>query len=365
MSDVAYPELGPAVFERLFGFFDALRDRGFGLSTGRRLDAVKSVRVMSLQAKDEFRIALRANLCGNADEQKAFDLLFDAYWLGREPREREDPEAANTLLAIAGGGGDRSHEGTAYSPAGRPARAPVEEGWLGFEQDMERAIRLLRRLLRNRKSRRYEPSTRGGRLDVRRSLHRYLRNGREFVSLERIDRKRSKARLVCLVDVSNSMSAHAQYLVRFLFAVHRLLPGSLTVLFSSEALDVSALIEREPTRRVLDRIADRFRHWSGGTRIGAALEYSNALLDQRVGARNTIVILSDGFDQGDPAVITGEMAKLKRRAKAVIWINPLLHTQGYQPVARGMAAAMPFIDHFLPAHDGPTLLHAVRRMAKA
>ncbi|MEE8147107.1 MAG: VWA domain-containing protein, partial [Longimicrobiales bacterium] len=215
-------------------------------------------------------------------------------------------------------------------------------------------------------SRRVKPALRGRRVDLRRSLRRNTGHGMELLELRRTKRRIRKTRFVLLCDVSGSMDTYNPFLLELMFGIQKVLKGSRTVVFSTRATEISAMLSQRSVAETLRDVARRARHWSGGTDIGEALATLNRRILQQGTPRSTVaIILSDGYDQGEPARIEAEMRALRRRVRKVVWINPLLGTEGYAPIAKGMRAAMPYVDHFLPAHDIASLRALCRDLAKA
>jgi uncharacterized protein with von Willebrand factor type A (vWA) domain len=151
-----------------------------------------------------------------------------------------------------------------------------------------------------------------------------------------------------------------------MFGLQQRLKSSRTVVFSTRATEISRVLRRRSVRETLAEVSRLARHWSGGTRIGDALAAVNRRILREGSASSTVaVVLSDGYDQGDPRVIAREMEALRRRVRTVVWINPLLGSEGYAPLAKGMRAALPHVDRFLPAHDARSLRSLCRELAAA
>ncbi len=210
-----------------------------------------------------------------------------------------------------------------------------------------------------------QPSARGRRIDLRRSLRRNLRHGMDLVELSRSRRRVRKTRLVLFCDVSGSMDSYNPFLLELMFGLQKSLGNSRTVVFSTEATEISAVLRQHSVRRTLSEISRLARHWSGGTDIGGALAVLNRdILRQGAPASTVVIILSDGYDQGDAARIGSEMRALRRRVRTVVWVNPLFGSDGYAPIAKGMRAALPYVGHFLPAHDVGSLHALCRDLAR-
>jgi uncharacterized protein with von Willebrand factor type A (vWA) domain len=217
-------------------------------------------------------------------------------------------------------------------------------------------VQIARRLAR-RISRRRRPSARRGRLDLRRTLRANVTRG-DLIDLRYRRRKRRKVRLVLLCDVSGSMDLYSRFLLQFLFALQSVFARVETFTFSVHLTRVTEYLRGRSYREVLRRLT-AVRDWSGGTRIGESLAEFNRQWGRLVDRQTIVIILSDGWDTGDPELLAGELLRIKRRAGRVIWLNPLLGNPSYEPLTRGMAAALPLVDHFAAAHN----LAALRALA--
>lgn len=347
-----------------------------------------------LDAEDPLDLffGLRAVLLDDVAHRPAFERCFWRAWRGESGERRGDEEGLHVKDARAtadGGDGDDSddeasageregaalerlragswREGTDEPPADdegepeerRAARAlysPREA--LGRRElatltpaelrEAERAFERLRLRLSARRSRRTEPARRRGHVDLRRSLRAALRHEGELVSLARRRRRLERPRVVLLCDVSGSMERHARFLLRLLLSAGRERDVEAFV-FGTRLTRLTGKLRRGTPGRRLEAIAEAVPDWSGGTRIGASLatfveRHGRSLLGQRT----VVVVLSDGLERGDVAPLERAMRTIARRSRRVVWLNPLLASPDYEPSARGMAAALPWIDDFVP-----------------
>ena len=198
---------------------------------------------------------------------------------------------------------------------------------------------------------------RGGGREGRRTLRANLTRG-EIIELRYRERKRKKVRLVLLCDVSGSMDLYSRFLLQFLFALQNVFGRVETFIFSTRLTRITELLRGRSYRQVLRRLTD-VRDWSGGTRIGESFAQFNREWPHLVDRRTIVIVLSDGWDTGEPDVLSTELMRIKRRAARLIWLNPLLGNPSYEPLTRGMAAAMPLIDDFAAGHN----LAALRDLA--
>jgi uncharacterized protein with von Willebrand factor type A (vWA) domain len=206
--------------------------------------------------------------------------------------------------------------------------------------------------MRHRLARRERTHRRGRRLDFRRVIHKSVQSGGMPLRLAWRRPREKPVRLVAILDVSGSMNPYSTFFVRFLRAVLGSFREADAFVFHTRLVHIGAALKERATERAIERLALMAEGWSGGTRIGESL----AIFNQRYAAavlnrRSVVVIVSDGYDTGPPEQLAAELAALRRRARRLVWLNPMLGRQGYQPAARGMAAALPHLDLFAPAHN--------------
>ncbi|GAC1423781.1 MAG: VWA domain-containing protein [Candidatus Velthaea sp.] len=221
---------------------------------------------------------------------------------------------------------------------------------------MNRLIARVRVAAEYRASRRRRPHAAGDRFDFRRTLRGATRTAGELFE-RRTTRRRERLRpLVFLVDVSGSMAPFARALIQYarVSAVAR--PGVRAFAFATELSDLTPLLRRASNDRVMAAVGAAMRDYGGGTRIGFALHRFNAHFAQRGAARGgTVVILSDGWERDDPELVRREMERLRRLTRRIVWVNPHKRHPAYEPLARGMAAALPYLDAFVSGHNLRTL----------
>ncbi len=360
-------------------FCRALRARGFSLTPAETLDALRALEVVDLADRAEVRAALRTVLTSRPEEVPVFDACFDAFWglaLAAAPAVNEvplpppppageapRPQAGRPVPGLLADGRPRREPRLEWVAAdeGQPLEVPLmsdqevllEKDFSTFTAgELAEALRLTRRLARRlarRAGRRRRPARRGP-VDLRRSLRRNLARG-EVIELAYRKRRPRRARLVALCDVSGSMDLYSRFLVQFLYALQNGLGRVETFTFSTRLTRVTGCLRGRSFAAALERLG-AVEDWSGGTRIGENLErfnreWAGRLLDRRA----VVLVLSDGWDTGDPELLARELLAIRRRARTLIWLNPLLGQSSYEPLAQGMAAALPLVHHFLPAHN--------------
>ena len=360
-------------------FCRLLRQHGMPVTVAEATDAVRALEHLDLSDRDEVYLGLRAVLMARIEEQPAFDRCFEAFWkrqsemppimeglLSPTPPSPPEDQSQPGALKVAG----QKREGVALEawvgedegPESEPLRVPgmsdreslMEQDFSSFPADQldevaRLTVEIARRLAAHR-SRRRRPTRRRGMIDLRRTVRANLMRG-ELIELRRKERKRRKVRLVLLCDISGSMDLYSRFLLLFLYALQNVFGRVETFTFSTRLTRISPYLMGRSYRQVLRRLTD-LKDWSGGTRIGECLADFNREWGARLLDRHTIVlVISDGWDTGDPELLAGELLKIKRRAGRLFWLNPLLGNPAYQPLTRGMAAALPLLDRFAPAHN--------------
>jgi uncharacterized protein len=358
-------------------FGQMLRAAGLPLTVSEVMDAVRSLEVIDLLDRSEVYLALRATLVARHEEIPAFDRCFDAFWkfhaeegqglegllsASQVPKPEEEPEAGP---AESGGKSQASVALESWEEPGVEESEPLEvPGMSGQEvlmeqdfstfptEDLDEVARLtvlIAKRLARRISRRRRPTRRGGAIDLRRSMRANMMKG-EIIDLRRRERRRRKVRLVLLCDVSGSMDLYSRFLLQFLYALQNVFGRVETFTFATRLTRVTELLKGPSYRLALGRLTN-VRDFSGGTRIGESLQEFNRAWGHLVDRHSIVILLSDGWDTGEPELLATEMLALKRRAGRVIWLNPLLGNPSYEPLTRGMAAALPLVDHFAAAHN--------------
>lgn len=361
-------------------FCRLLRARGLAVTPAESRDALRALEVVDLGDRAEVHRALRTVLASRREEFPVFDAAFDAFWGGLPaPAPAGGPAAPGAAPAVEAHF-PRAKDGALHfadwtelgegegEPVGLPGLSEIE-ATMGRDfstfgaEELEEVARLaaqLARRLATRRSRRLRPTHRHGRVDLRRTIRLSLTRG-EPVELARRQRKILKTKLVVLCDVSGSMDLYSRLLVQFLYALQNQLGRMETFVFSTRLHRITEELRGQPYAGALARLGD-VREWSGGTKIGESL--GTFLVEwRRLVDRDTVVlVLSDGWDTGDPVILGEALRRIRRRAGKVIWLNPLLGSPDYQPLTQGMIAALPHVDAFLPAHNMDSLRALARHL---
>jgi len=357
-------------------FGQVLRAAGLPLTITELMDGVRALEAVDLLDRQDVYLALRTTLVARHEEFPAFDRCFDAFWRFQaeegqgldglttpiEPATPEEhagsnsPEAAQKKVSVALEGWEEQGDDD-----GEPLEVPgisdkeilMDQDFSGFPvEDLDEVARLtilIAKRLARRISRRKRPTRRGGVIDLRRSIRANLMKG-EIIELRRRERRRRKVRLILLCDVSGSMDLYSRFLLQFLYALQNVFGRVETFTFSTRLTRVTEHLKGTSYRQALARLTE-VRDFSGGTRIGESLQEFNARWGNLVNRHTIVLMLSDGWDTGEPDVLANELLAIKRKAGRLIWLNPLLGNPSYEPLTRGMAAALPLVDHFAAAHN--------------
>lgn len=357
-------------------FGQMLRAAGLPLTITELMDGVRALGAVDLLDRQDVYLALRTTLVARHEEFPIFDRCFDAFWRF-QAEEGQGLDGLTTSATPAIPEADAGHEGGEAAQKkvsvalegweeegeddGEPLEVPgVSEKEILMDQDFStfpvedldevaRLTLLIAKRLARRISRRKRPTRRGGVIDMRRSIRANLMKG-EIIELRRRERRRRKVRLVLLCDVSGSMDLYSRFLLQFLYALQNVFGRVETFTFSTRLTRVTEHLKGASYRQALARLTE-VRDFSGGTRIGESLQEFNARWGHLVDRHTIVLLLSDGWDTGEPEVLANEMLAIKRKAGRLIWLNPLLGNPSYEPLTRGMAAALPLVDHFAAAHN--------------
>ena len=385
---------GVEALASLVAFGRELRARGLPVGTGRILTFLRAVVVLGLTDRTSVYWAGRVSMIGRREDLPAYDLAFEDWYrsmrpegelrieldlpsLARPGMDWGDPPAdlevrAGTTAAEWHGLGDGDEPEPGEEAAIRIVASAVEVlrsksfADLSEEerQEVGGSIRALAVALPEERMRRTRPSAKGARFDVRRTLRRSLRTRGEPFDRAWRDRRVRGRPLVLILDVSGSMSPYARALVQFGYAAMAAGRRVEVFCFGTRLTRVTRTLRTKDPDRALREIGRTVADWEGGTRIGESLK---SLLDgwsQRAALRGAVVVLcSDGLERGDPELLRAQMARLGRLAHKVVWVNPLKGSPRYEPLARGMAAALPSIDVFLSGHNLESLSELSRALA--
>lgn len=380
----------------LLSFGRDLRAAGVNVGSGQILTLMEAVGEIDCRRRDDFYFAARASLVNSPEQIPVFDLAFNRFWRklthALPPQEEDGAEQELTLPAPPNAAPEMTREqkrqgtgqaetsreraivaiedtGEDQAEGGEEMEAPPEDVLVfsarevlrkkDFAQFTPEEIAEARRIIASmtwrlgtRKTRRREKAPHGEFIDYRRTLRESLKHGGVPIELRRRRRKERMRPLVLICDISGSMDRYSRLLLHFVHALEHGLESVEVFVFSTRLTRITRELRKRDVDSAIEQVVKSVDDWSGGTRIGEAIKTFNYKWSRRVlrsGA--TVILISDGWDRGDPRLLSTEMARLQRSCRRLIWLNPLLGAPGYQPLTQGIRAALPFVDAFLPIHN--------------
>jgi uncharacterized protein with von Willebrand factor type A (vWA) domain len=340
-----------------------MRAGGARVGVGELLQAHRALAAVDASDREEAFFALRAALCSSHADMAIFIGAFAVAFAAPETETENPLEELGDIERMAmprfgvPGALDAPELEIAPVPAPWSDEELLRERDFALYTDRERAAarRLLNQLARRgprRISRRTRPTRRRRDVhDLRATVRLSLRHGGEFVERRYRAPAERPRRLVLVCDVSGSMAPYARMLLQYLQAAVAARARVEAFVFGTRLTRVTRELSGRDPDRALRRAADAVQDWSGGTRIGEALAELNRVHGRRIGRGALVVVLSDGWDRGDPDLLAEEMARLQRCAHRIVWLNPLAADPRYAPLTRGMQAAMPHVDRLLPGNS--------------
>jgi uncharacterized protein with von Willebrand factor type A (vWA) domain len=362
------------LLSHVLAFTQMLHSMGVPVSTGQTLDLVRALEHAPIVSREDFRGAARCTLISRREDLPQFDAAFEFFWRSgggfdpamlaipvmkvptkppRLPRQRPEGDEDEGQ-----GQGEREEQeervGLTLQFSALESLRTKDFGSFSFEE-VQAAKELLRALewrIPPRRTRRKRPAPRGRLLDMRRMLRHNLRFGGEPVELTYREPRQRQRPLVVLCDISGSMDRYSRILLQFVHTISNGLHDVESFVFGTRLTRITRLLREKDIDEAVGAVSKQVVDWSGGTRIGDAIKEFNYLWGRRVLGRGPVVLLiSDGWDRGDPKVLGREMERLQRSCYRLIWLNPLLGSANYRPLTQGIQAALPFVDDFLPVHN--------------
>ena len=374
------------LLQQITDFCRLLRQMGVNVTTTNQLSWCESVQLIDIGEREAFYHTARTNLIAGEAERETFDTAFDLFWRYPRPEfqavdtEEQTPEPTSLQdLSDVGDNQDpveqwldteaeESEEGqeddsTAYSAEDLLTRKDFSEF---TKEDIEKAREIVAKLaavLATKLSRRKVVGKKGKTIDFRRSWRQSLVHGGEPLELIRKQQKIKKTKILLLCDVSGSMDCYAKFLIQFIYGMQQELREVEVAVFSTHLTNITGLLQRKGLAEGLNEVANVVPDWSGGTKIGESLlEFYRQFAPSFSAYRSVVILISDGWDRGDVDVLRRSMEMIHRHAYRLIWLNPLLGSDGYQPICRGIRTALPYVDYFLPAHNLESLAQLTKTL---
>jgi uncharacterized protein with von Willebrand factor type A (vWA) domain len=399
MNEQPQPSSAPAdgggrLAENIMHFARALRAAGLPIGPGRVLDAIEAVRTVGIGTREDFYWTLHAVFVNRRDQREIFDQAFHVFW--RNPRLLERMLAI-ALPTIAVPGGDEEEisrrVAEALNMGKTPGRGEAEQDeeppeivveatmtWsdreilqqMDFEKMSAEEVRKARAIIANMRlpimdvpTRRFRPNQHGRRIDMRTTLRKALRSGGRDIPLARRSRRRRHPPLVILCDISGSMTKYSRMLLHFMHALTNDRDRVFTFLFGTRLTNVTRYLRNRDIDVALDKVTEAVEDWSGGTRIGSTLaEFNRVWLRRVLGQGAVVLFISDGLDREGGDLLEHAMERLHKSCRRLIWLNPLLRYEGFEPRSLGIRAILPHVDEFRPVHNLESLADLAAVLAR-
>ncbi|MDE0399450.1 MAG: VWA domain-containing protein [Candidatus Poribacteria bacterium] len=364
------------LLQQITDFCRLLRQMEINVTTTNQLSWCKSVELIDISEREAFYHTARTNLITKETDLKTFDLAFNLFWryprpdfqtvdtgdATPEPSSLQDlSDATDEQEMIEQWLDAETEDDEEEGEEDDPLAYSVEEVLTRKDfsefttEDMEQAREIIAKLaavLATKLSRRKVVGKKGKIIDFRRSWRKSLVHGGEPLELMRKQQKIKKTKILLLCDVSGSMDCYAKFLIQFIYGMQQELREVEVAVFSTHLTDITGLLQRKGLAEGLNEVANIVPDWSGGTKIGESLlEFYRQFAPSFSAYRTVVILISDGWDRGDVDVLRHSMEMIHRHAYRLIWLNPLLGSDGYQPICRGIRTALPYVDYFLPAHN--------------
>lgn len=366
----------------IVAFCRNLRAFGFSIGPQEEQDSLLAIQLLgSFQDPESMQLSLQTTLCKTEKQLKIFPKLYERYWKELERavdsklEDKEDREKNNTtanhgkkapsIQVIKNWLYGNKNEDETNMAAYSAIEVSGHSTFPGFEdREMKEVFQLVRKLVKkiaNRRSRRFSSTHKKNQIDLKKTIRKnILRNG-ELIEVLYKAKKKQDLKVVLLCDVSKSMELYSRFLIQFMYAFQNLFPKIQAFVFSTSLYHISEELNHYSIDESLQKVLEKVNTWSGGTKIGSALEKFNQDYSHKyLNSKTLVIMLSDGWDTGEAELMGSEMKKIHRKAMKVIWLNPLAGSSDWKPEVVGMKAAMPYIDALLPFYNIESLKAMVK-----
>ena len=373
--------------ENIMHFARVLRAAGLPIGPDRVVDALRALETAGLARREDFYWTLAAVFLSKREQQELFDQAFHIFW--RDPRLLERimglllPQNYGPAGAGAQQAASRRLSEALQSKDELPQEDQLQESEAAlagsgsellqhadFESmssaELAQAKKLIARLrlpIPEARTRRFRPDARGAGIDLPATVRASLRGGAQIIALKRRSRTTRHPPLVVLCDISGSMSRYSRMFLHFLHAITNDRDRVHTLVFGTRLTNITRHLRNRDVDIAMDRVAAAIQDWAGGTRIGVCLAEFNRNWSRRLLGQNAVVLLiSDGLDRDIGAGLGAEMERLHKSCRKLVWLNPLLRYEGFQPRPSGVRAMLPHVDAFLPVHNIESLVDLAREL---
>jgi len=349
------------------------RVHGMNVGLGEVKDTFEASRHGTVSNSKLFKHTLKSICCGTYDDVDLFEELYAMYWLDEgggkhnvkiksEYHHQDESESSLILLGKGESSDNEGRDTDAKTMSGANTMEKIRKTDFAKLDDIDpeffnEIAHKLWKQMSFRMKRRMKVGRKGNHIDFSRTIRKSISKGGWPTEIVNKQRKKTKKRLVMLLDISGSMDKYSLFLLKFIFVLKQYFETIEAFTFSTEIQRITPHLKIHDLRKVYEMISDQVESWSSGTRIGECLKEFNINYSKNVLSRSSIVIiLSDGLDTGDPAILENAIKEIKLKTKQLIWLNPLKGMKDYEPIQRGMSAALPAVDEFHSAHNLDSLL---------
>ncbi len=376
--------------ENIMHFARVLRAAGLPIGPDRVVDALRALEAAGIERREDFYWTLAAVFLSKREQQELFDQAFHIFWRDPQMLERimslllpqiygragqaEQPEASQRLADALYAKREQAQEEGQQQEIDIDASLTFSESELLQHADFEsmsgaelaQAKKLIARLrlpIPEAQTRRFRPDARGGGIDLPATLRASLRGGAQIIALKRRSRITRHPPLVVLCDISGSMSRYSRMFLHFLHAITNDRDRVHTLVFGTRLTNITRHLRNRDVDIAMNRVTAAIQDWAGGTRIGVCLSEFNRKWSRRLLGQNAVVLLiSDGLDRDVGEGLGTEMERLHKSCRKLVWLNPLLRYEGFQPRPSGVRAMLPHVDAFLPVHNIESLVDLAREL---
>jgi hypothetical protein len=375
--------------ENIMHFARVLRAAGLPIGPDRVVDALRALETAGIERREDFYWTLAAVFLSKREQQELFDQAFHIFWRDPQMLERimslllpqiygragqaEQPEASKRLAEALYSKREQTQEGEqqeieidaslTFSQSELLQHADFESMSGAELAQAKKLIARLRLPIPEAQTRRFRPDARGARIDLPATLRASMRGGAQIIALKRRSRITRHPPLVVLCDISGSMSRYSRMFLHFLHAITNDRDRVHTLVFGTRLTNITRHLRNRDVDVAMNRVAAAIQDWAGGTRIGVCLEEFNRKWSRRLLGQNAVVLLiSDGLDRDVGEGLGAEMERLHKSCRKLVWLNPLLRYEGFQPRPSGVRAMLPHVDAFMPVHNIESLVDLAREL---
>ncbi|MFZ9046815.1 MAG: vWA domain-containing protein [Cyclobacteriaceae bacterium] len=359
--------------EAMIGFTSFCREHQLAVGLSHTQEAMLTAQLGFINDQSTFKFALKSLFCTQVEQHETFNKCFEVFW-GKRTHEyapthtrkgnsniSKKSKASLVMMGFNPNGKEQELEEEAKNVTGASAIESLKYTDFNKISSIDNQVidELMEKLLRelNHRLKRKLTTTKKGKIDLRKTIRKNLSNGDLLLELARKSRKLEKYRIVLLLDVSGSMDKYSFFLLKFIWSIKSNLKNIEAFVFSTQLIRITDFLHENQIEQTLMEMGQYANNWSSGTKIGECLKDFNANFSKRIlNGKSVTIVLSDGLDQGDDKVLAQEVRKIKLRTSKLCWLNPLKGTRGYEPTAKGMAAALPQVDEFASAHNFESLM---------